>query len=145
MLRVFYIEENSVKDFSSNENICSALIRELFIEKPDLIYSRMIQIFYSNLKLKGVYIISKIGQTNTSFTMEESGVLNKIPSYEKSYFINFLDNFTNYDLVFVIGSFLIKIRFMKATSRIVHHLMICVLPPRKDKCDVLLKEYVTPM
>lgn len=102
------MEENFVKYFSPYDNIYFALLIEIFIEKPNPIYPMMIQMFYSNLKSKGVSIISKIRKTNIIFPVEDFGVLNKIPLYGKAYYINSPDNFTNFDHVVAFGSFLIN-------------------------------------
>ncbi|CAI8615499.1 unnamed protein product [Vicia faba] len=124
------------------DNICYGLLREVFVEKPDMEYPRLVQIFYANFKYEGIYITSRIGETMIRFTMKEFGAMCKVPANEKTYNVNAPNDSVRFNHVVAIGSFLIKeirykklslkTKFMKATCCVMHHLMTHVLFPRKE-------------
>lgn len=55
------MDENFVKYFSPYKYVCHGLLIEFFIEKPDLVYLRLVQIIYINLKYEGIYATSRMG------------------------------------------------------------------------------------
>lgn len=75
------MDMNYFKYLSPYENVSQRLLREIFIEKPDPIYPRLVQIFYVNLEYEGIFVTSRIGKTKISFTMEEFGVICTIHVY----------------------------------------------------------------
>lgn len=94
-------------------------------------------------------IISKIGETKTTFTMEEFGVICKMNAYGTTYNDNNHDNFLNFDPSIRIESFLINpmrdkklhinVKFMKSSCVVVHQLVTRLLLCRRENCDELLK------